>query len=249
VHSAARFAHASLARVFLYSVTMDSQLGHPKSAGAWKEHPVAVVAAVAGSVATFVIVVFTTVVIPTMTASLQNEVTSLRRQLSDEGGDMGALRKKIENLEAELKTTKSQLAEIQLGNDFLISRSPYPTGLSKIRIGDPLDDIAKTFPENSIEHKRDWWSVKGQHAIFTELIYYFDRSAKDKRVTQMLFFFDSKVVPTAAMRGKVIEALGRPVSEGPKPDCYIWRIDQKLFLLVEERHYLIRATQPGCDPD
>jgi len=228
---------------------MDSHLDQPKSAGAWREHPVAVVMAAAGSVATFIILVFTTVITPTMTASLQNEVISLRRQLSDDGGDMSALRKKIEGLETELKITKGRLAEEQLGNDFLIPGSPYPTGLSKIRIGDPLDDIAKTFPESSIERRMSWWAVKGQHAIFTQLTYYFDRSAKDKHVTQMLFFFDPKVVPTAAIRGKVIEALGRPFSEGPKINCSIWKVDQKLFLQVEEGQYFIHVAQSGCDPN
>jgi hypothetical protein len=221
------------------------------SASDWKSHPVVVATIAAVSAIGVSILIFKEIVIPTQTASLQNEIASLRKQLDlpdGEAAGIRTLRKQVETLENSLKQAKADVAIAQLSNLFAIG-NPYPIGLGQIKIGDSIEAIEKTYPATSIDRKSAWWSVKGQHAVFDDVTYNFDRNAKDKRVSYILFFMNFDA-PVELLKTKLVEALGQPSAIGPKEGCYFWKLDQGLVVRMDRPHsFVLSPRLRECVPD
>ncbi|NWG26845.1 MAG: hypothetical protein HXY30_20910 [Pseudorhodoplanes sp.] len=104
-------------------------------------HPFRVAAATALAVGAAMIGIFTQVVIPTHTVSLNNnEISELRKELRIPEGQKTGLRamsERIAELEEELKITRAKLAAAQLPNVFQTG-NPYPLGLKAIEIGNSV---------------------------------------------------------------------------------------------------------------
>jgi hypothetical protein len=174
--------------------TKPGQLQSEPEKRGWKDQPLAIAAITAVGTISILVFLYKEVVIPTQTASLQNEISSLRKQMNlpdDEAGGIRALRKKVDDLEKQLSSANAKLAEAQLTNLFSFG-NPYPSGLAQVKIGDRIELIDRTYPSNSIDRSRGgYWSVKTGHSAFESVTYYFDRNSAEKRVTHMLFFFQS----------------------------------------------------------
>lgn len=215
----------------------------------WKDHPVIIAAASAAAALVFA----QTVIFPTMTASLQNEVSSLRGQTQE----ISSLRSQIKKMEEETKVekqkyeeeakvAKQKLVDAQLTNFFSLG-NPYPAGLGKVKIGDSIQVLQNAFPDNII--KRDsifYWSVPQDHAAIRSITYFFDRprDLKDRRIRMLLMFGTDKT--EGVLQGKLVEAFGQPATPGPKPECFIWTID-KLFVKKDIANgFSIESTQPEC---
>src|ERR1700722_11911754 len=212
----------------------------------WKEHPVVTAAIAAAGAIGFTILIFKEIVIPTETASLQNEIAALHQQISakdDKLRSIPDLTKQISDLKEALENTKTKLADVQLINLFQFG-SPYPIGIDFFQIGDSMQSITKAFPPESIDRSHSsYWSVKQNGKVFIVVTYYFDKDAADKRVQHMLMFFDSSF--DKLLQAKLIEALGQPTV--PKPNCYIWKANQKLYAIKENTFtYEIPPTEPLC---
>ncbi|MET4451567.1 hypothetical protein [Bradyrhizobium sp. RT3b] len=98
----------------------------------WQDHPV-LIAICSGAAA---LIFAQTVIFPTMTASLQNEVSSARSQMQE----VATLRDQLKKATEDTAKAKLELKAAQLNNVFSVG-NPYPIGLDKLRIGDGLDAI------------------------------------------------------------------------------------------------------------
>jgi hypothetical protein len=187
--------------------------------------------------------IYKEVVLPTQTASLQNEAAALRKEVEEVHG----LRKNVEKLRAELNTTRGKLTEAQLVNVFSLG-NPYPVGLGQVRLGDPLDAVLKAYPGARTERIWLYLSVGVTHAAFSSVTYYPHRGVKERPIIQILFHFSAKGdAPNDVLQAKLVEALGQPTSSGPKKDCQNWKVDQKLLVEKDSPNsFMLKSSTVGC---
>jgi len=107
----------------------------------WKDHPVIIAAASFGAGLVFA----QTVIFPTMTASLRNEVSSLRSQVQE----VAVLKEQLKKAEADAKVEKDKLVASQRTNLFSLG-NPYPVGIGKVKLGDNVSSLTKYYPDNTI---------------------------------------------------------------------------------------------------
>ncbi|QQO31084.1 hypothetical protein JJC00_20720 [Bradyrhizobium diazoefficiens] len=213
----------------------------PDDTKKWQDHPV-LIAICSGAAA---LIFAQTVIFPTMTASLQNEVTAARSQAQE----VATVKEQLKKATDETAKAKLDLKAAQLINVFSAG-NPYPIGLDKVRIGDGLDAILGNFPEASVKKNTpSYWSVNLDHAAFREVVYYFDqptsRNLKDRRIRALLFFTSDR--SSGVIRGKLTAALGNPSISGPKPDCVVWTLSNDLFVRADASDSLFIAnTPPSC---
>ncbi|MET4041772.1 hypothetical protein ABIC03_003463 [Bradyrhizobium sp. RT6a] len=206
----------------------------------WQDHPV-LIAICSGAAA---LIFAQTVIFPTMTASLQNEVSSARSQMQE----VATLRDQFKKATEDTAKAKLELKAAQLNNVFSVG-NPYPIGLDKLRIGDGLDAIFANFSEASVtKNSASYWSVKLDHAAFREVVYYFDqpssRNLKDRKIRALLFFAGDR--SSGVVREKLTAALGNPSTSGPKPDCVVWTLSKDLLVRADGNSLFIANTQPSC---
>lgn len=218
----------------------------------WKDHPVVIAAlSVAGA-----LVFAQTVIFPTMTASLQNENSSLRSQVQEIPALKENLKKAQDSAKAEnqrmdeaLKQAKSQLLAAQQSNLFSLG-NPYPVGFGKVKLGDGLNTLINSYPEPTLRKtSQRYWTIKPDHPVFRDVSFLFDRPAdlKDRRIHAILFFANDLVAGT--LQDRLIEALGQPSSPGPLPECFIWTLDKSLFVKKDSAtSFAILNTPPDCKP-
>jgi hypothetical protein len=142
------------------------------------------------------------------------EVSASRAEIEARETKLTAARKQIEVLERRLAKADSDIRDAQSAGLF-IAGSPYPVGLSEVRIGDPISKLDALYP-GKIEKKegRSWWSLNRAHSIVYSATYY---QTGDK-VTQILFHLDSSIkgVDKEFLHRKLREALGEPVISSSK---------------------------------
>jgi len=204
----------------------------------WQDHGV-IIAIISGA-ATLVFAY--NVLFPMLTASLQNEVSSLRSQVQE----IAELKSRIAALDTAAKVERQKLVEAQLKNVFSLG-NPYPVGFGKVRLGDSIETIQQNFPETSIDRvTSNFWGVKFDHPVFQRVTYYFDRprELKDRRVRQLLFHGAN--ANSTALKEKLIEALGPPVAPGPKPECFVWAVDKIFVKMDSPNSFTIGPNAPDC---
>jgi hypothetical protein len=189
------------------------------------------------------ILIYEKVLLPTHTLSLQNQIASLST-------DNKSFKDKIEPLEVSNKSLKEQvellLAKVRSleATNLFVSGNPYPVGLSAVRTGQPISDVDKIFPAETIDKEKvdSYWSVKLSHAVISDATYYF---SGDKKIIYQVFFWMRSEVKTTAVQdaaflaAKLTEALGPP-SATPKPGYYVWNVSEKTRVYVRAgRHFLV----------
>lgn len=117
----------------------------PSGASDWKNHPVIVAAAAFAAGLGFAY----QFMFPVLTASLQTEIGSLKRQ----NDEITSLKSRASSLEAQVRDEQTKLAIAQQSNTFSLS-NPYPVGLGQIKLGDNVEDLTKFFPAASVTEKR-----------------------------------------------------------------------------------------------
>jgi hypothetical protein len=207
--------------------------------GGWKDHPVVIAAlsCAAGLVFAY------QVIVPTVTASLQNEVIDLKKQIADSG----VSKDRIKSLEDRLQKSEVAAASAQAANMFALG-NPYPSGLGTPRLGDTLDIVENKFATSKIEKKSGFWSVDKPATNISSVAYYFDKAAKEKRIFGILFI-PSHDFPKGTLHSKLVDALGQPIVAGPKPGCFIWKIDEKQFVKETNDYFHIDVPRPNCESD
>ncbi|MGK7055069.1 hypothetical protein AB4853_01195 [Bradyrhizobium sp. 1050_B9_N1_2] len=211
----------------------------PDDTKKWQDHPV-VIAIGSGAAA---LIFAQTVIFPTMTASLQNEVSSARSQTQE----VAALREQLKKATEDTAKAKLELKAAQINNVFSVG-NPYPIGLSKVKIGDSPEAILGNYPEEKVtKNVASYWSIKLDHATFREVTCFFDRpkNLKDRKIRALLFFTTEQ--SSGIIRDKLTEALGNPSIFGPKPDCAGWSLGKDLFAKADGSiSFSIVNTQPDC---
>ncbi|MEH2513425.1 hypothetical protein V1291_004779 [Nitrobacteraceae bacterium AZCC 1564] len=206
----------------------------------WKDHPVVIAALSCAAGIAFA----HQFIFPAMTASLQNEIADLKKQVSD----AGISKERIKSLEEKLKKSEADAASAQAANMFSL-QNPYPMGLGALKLGDSLDAIERSFPGAEIEKKSGYWSVKNPTSQYSDATYFFDRRAQNKRVRSIMFFLKANA-PNRFLQSKLTDALGQPTISGPKADCYIWKVNDTTFVKNENsRAFNIESSQPKCEND
>jgi hypothetical protein len=191
------------------------------SSASWKDNSLVVAIGTAVATSTF----FMAVILPINTALLNNQLADLRNiKLQKAESD-----KKISSLEKKLTESDRKLQIAQHANLFPLG-SPYPVGLSTIRVRDPITFVSKEFLDSVIDRKNEYclesegcMSVKANHGVIHRITYYFDEKSKDKPITHIVY---SLGYPTkfgdSFLQEKLIEALGKPTSK-PRKFFYSWK--------------------------
>jgi hypothetical protein len=227
----------------------------------WKDHPLVVAAgAVAATIALAVLLV-KEVILPTHTASLANQISDLQRtkiekekleaKVSDLERQMGyrtaELEKQLSDSKKKISAVEKELAAAQLANLFS-SGSPYPAGLTKVRVGDLLSSVKSNFPAEVIDaNEVGYLAVATNGNVIESVVYYYDDRVKTPRISHISFTlpFGSKL-SEEFLQDKLIESLGQPTTN-PRKSYYSWKLPSGLSVFKSDsRSYIVMST--GLSP-
>lgn len=155
----------------------------------WKDHPV-VISAISGVAGVAFAVQF---LFPSLNAqinhdhkveidALSSQKNATRAELSNQQAknkqltlDAEVSKNEVHSLQAIIAVQKETIAELEMGRVFDLA-NPYPVGFRQIQVLDDINKVASHYEEDKINKERSgFWKVKVEHALFKEVIYYFDR--------------------------------------------------------------------------
>jgi len=185
----------------------------------WQDHPLAVAAIAVCATITVGGMVVKDLIIPAHVASLTNELTQ-QPKLIKANKD---LTEKVSQLTVEIKDLRTQLGIAQLKNPFT-DGVPYPQGVDRVRIGDPMTKVKLLYGEQPLrERKLGYWTVQTKNAVFPEAVYYFDKSAAQQKVTGILFIGSGNITD-GILEPKLRSLLGEPRTL-PDDDGLSWKVN------------------------
>ncbi|TYK64140.1 hypothetical protein [Colwellia echini] len=221
----------------------------------WKDHPLSSAAvAVAGTIAIGVLL-YKEVILPTHTLSLQNEISSLKSDISkskekirEQSLLLKSANTSLNKFKDENIALKGQLISSQISNLF-VPNNPYPLGLAQVRIGDPASKIhdffkPSIFPDSLIEVEpaNRYITVKYAHSAFKHVTYFLDEDKPELPITHINFSgFDHSSTSRDILQEKLIANHGNPDST-PRKGFYSWdgefkttifKSDSKSYVLME----------------
>jgi len=178
-------------------------------------------------------------VFPILTASLQNEVASLRNEVNP-------VKVRNAKLESETLDLKVKLADAQTVN-MLAAGNPYPTGANQVKLGDQIESVEKAYPTQNIKKEKSYWSVINPTTSVAAATYFWD--AKQKISSILLHIQDTQ--PKGFLKTKLIAALGQPSGTYGDHDCPLWILDTSLTVSISSSNlYQINRAGTGiCYPD
>lgn len=214
----------------------------------WQDHPLAVAAIAVAATIGLAVIIFKEIVLPTQTASLTNEITNLKSSLAFKSKEISTLKnskldsqKQIANLQSQVNELNQKVYEAQNANLFSFG-NPYPLGVGRAKIKDPISTLTTIYPEQQITQNDGYWSVRNQHKIFTDITYYFDESSPQKTITHIAFSMDYSKNNEDFLQTKLIETLGQPktwkrkgfFSWETKSSAIVYKSDNDRFILMQE---------------
>lgn len=225
----------------------------PAPAHDWKNNPLVVAAGTAAATILLCIAVVTEVVIPTQTAKLENEALKAReevRQLRDSVASQQARGKKTDSELAALKREHEKLLKdlkaARAGNLFT-QGSPYPVGLSSVRVGMSVDAVFSTYPKDQIEIDKETpttvrVSLKG--SPFASVWYMYGKNDPKRIIDNISFNLGyGHGYPESFLVEHLTEALGNP-SAHPEPHYYHWsRIKGLGVYMLDEESYMVMNSR------
>lgn len=228
-----------------------------KQDAAWKDHPLAVAAISAAATIGLSVMVFTQIVMPTITASQADDI----KRLKDGRAVMVSSQKdtldKYEKLRVEFDKAKSDLEELTIelrdarAGSLFGGSSPYPIGLGRIRVGDPASRVAEIYGhEVKGEIDDGYYEVKLSKSYFKEVVYYFDGKSN---ITHIMFAMDLlsliKDKNTKFLFRKLTDAFGSP-REWSGKGFYSWDVDGVQIYMSDEYSYVVmhNGFAPGYWP-
>lgn len=164
------------------------------------------VAAATSAAATFAFCV--TIVVPTWTKSLENDLAEANKELSDERRNQKEVDEKLASISQVTKPLNDKIASLQNNLSLLekklsqtnieleILRSEkmftaddlYPAGHRKVKIGRPSKDITSAYPVEAMERNRDLWiTVQLDGPVFDSATYHIEQCGKTELVTRASF--------------------------------------------------------------
>lgn len=209
----------------------------------------AVGSAVAATIGLLVLI-YKEVLLPTHTLNLQNQINAQTAETS-------ALKAKIEPLEKanisqkeQIGVLQTKLRELQSGSVF-VPGNPFPIGYSAIRFGQPISDVEKVYPADSIDkgEERGFWTVKLDHPVLSSAVYYFTTDKQQRSfIYQISFHFrrdpnSSIEQDTDALIARMTQVLGPPASN-PRQRLFLWNAPDKTHIYVINYPSITIAPEP-----
>lgn len=234
--------------------------GADGAAASWKDSRpiIAIIAGAAGIAATST--AFLTFFIPAHEADrtarikqLETERSESDKKLAATEAELASARASLTKAESEAKAIRADLTGARLASLFSLG-DPYPNGLRAIHVGADMGEVQRAFPKAVIDKKVDGVLVlRGQHAVFTKVSYFFDPEGQDRRITHIVFEIESeKDYDDKFLLGKLRDALGDP-APGSKPAQCAWLKPKRPWVFKLETHSFMvtleevkpKAWKPG----
>jgi len=223
------------------------------------QHPVFVAGSVFTATVTLGIIFVTQIVCPTQTASLGNKVSevvsendSLHRRVQSLKSAADEQRNTIIRLRESYSDLRRRLAEAEYSN-LLVSGSPYPVGLGKVKVGDPISLLEKYYPSDRIKYRKDGRkTLYGQSEIFDRVTYYFEVEDGESLITHIVFplnfdeHFDlGSDQKNEFLLSRLVDSLGQPKDWGDGYYSWECRMGGNVFFEINKRYahsYIVMQT-------
>jgi hypothetical protein len=207
----------------------------------WKAHPV-IVAIVAGAA---VVAFWESYAVPLHTQALRNQIASNAELVAN----ARATEEKLQSAEQRLKDALAKVRALEKPNLFSLG-NPYPVGLGLVKVGQPIEDLRKAYPDAKVDRKEGLWRADNLHSVFGHIVFYFDERTKEKKITHILFnHLDHSSTPF--LGAKLVEMLGPPLPS-PRSDYYHLKATGKttVFHRAADTYFVImeESIQPKWWP-
>lgn len=214
----------------------------------WKDHPLVIAAgAVAATIALAVLLV-KEVILPTHTASLNNQLSDLPKLQSEKT----KLEANLVEMQRKLDDTERLLQLAQNTALFTVG-SPYPAGLGALRVGDSISELERSHPATSIDRSHEgYFSVKLDHGAIGSVTYYFDPKLKARLISHIKYSLSSdQEFNDTFLQERLVESLGKPTAN-PRSTFYSWKTSLGVSVYKSDpESYLVMRNQyiPGWWPE
>lgn len=227
-----------------------------------REYPIKTAAvSVAATVGLLTVLVYQWV-LPTHTAALSYQNTLLQDQLVVANTDhaaserrsseqIGALmselstrNKDVITMTSEIESLHSRVFELERSNIFSAG-VPYPVGLDRVKIGDPIELVSERYVGAKIEVNEYSSMVKESSDIFRLVIYRHSFSDETAGVVDSVDYEifnvgriidDLPRIPEDWLERSLTRSLGEPFVVGRRDDCLLWKYSK------EEVVYYLRGS-------
>jgi hypothetical protein len=190
-------------------------------------------------------------------SQLNSQILAMRKQHDDV---LAVRESRIVDRDNTIADLKKDLFASQITNLFILG-SPYPVGLDKVRLGDPVTKIAEAYPYKNQSDVSSHLSFKLPSDVFEWLS--FDYNVEKTDVVDAVTLDIGELrslgknpkppLPDGWLEASLRRSLGKPIAEiGPGKRCLIWRVDTMDRTLVSFRkgdsNYVISnvETASGC---
>ena len=186
------------------------------------------------------ILIFKEIVMPTQIAAISNEtreLPALRAEKAKADSKIKALEETIQAKDKDIQKAKQDLLEVTLPKIFS-APNPYPIGQAQVRLGDSLMKLKEFHPPSSLDSTMDsWWVTKTPEGLFKMAAYYFDENAKNKTITGILFFANTKLVGEVLLN-RLTEEFGKPkervtTKNSKTVNEYSWQINKGVLATLK----------------
>lgn len=227
----------------------------------WKSNPVVISAGTAAATFALCIGVVTGIVIPTQTARLENDALKAKEEARQVKESLAAYEDRSKSTNVELAALKRNYAALAKelkaarASALLSPGSPYPSGLSKVSVGMPVDAVYRLFAKDRIELEPDiphMVRVNLQDSPFEYISYHYSGSDPRKLIRSIAFHLGYKHgYPDTFLFDHLTTALGKPV-EHREPHYYRWRSAKGVDVyMLSDDSYSVMAPRyaPAIWPD
>ncbi|MFM2465119.1 hypothetical protein P0D87_15855 [Paraburkholderia sp. RL17-368-BIF-A] len=177
-------------------------------------------------------------------AASDTAASAIRATTEKSANEVRAAQKATDDAKAKLRDYEQA--------HLLTDHSPYPLGLGKVKVGDPIDSLGEAYPAGAldktpIEEGNDYVVLANQDAIFSHIVYYFDGNDKKRRITHILFDTSYPVkISDSLLRDRFTEMFGQP-SSSPKKGHLAWRAGSVSVYMMDPTSFTVMrsAYAPG----
>ena len=225
------------------------------------EHPLKMAAlAVVGTFGVLTAVV-TQWVIPTVTASLSHDIDVLKERLAvevqknkdlhdekirllaeveagkkDLEAEKSALRPRYTAYAKEIDDLREEISTLRMSNLFT-PENPYPLGLDRVRIGDPIDKIDDAYNGKKIDKRNTTITVETAEEPFLMMVFNHSSSKETNgKIVGITYSYQKlkRIIHSNLPRisenwleDSLLRNFGEPYVVGPENDCLLWKVNQE----------------------
>jgi hypothetical protein len=145
-------------------------------------------------------------------ADARNVVAKAEAESKNQSSRAEAAERKVAELERSVLAAERNARDALTANMF-VAGNPYPIGLGSIRVGSPIEQIEREVPQERLEKKKVYWSIKLAGSVFDRVTLYWDDRAKNPVITHLVLWAGEDASKDKDfLRQKLTHALRRQVS-------------------------------------